>query len=117
MLSHKYGRIVNFSTVATKINLEGELVYASSKYAVEGLTNILSKELGSNGITVNTVAPSIMETNLTQKVPKNKIDKVIQRQSIKKMITVDDIINVIDFYISDRSNFITGQTIYLGGIN
>jgi len=117
MLAHKYGRIVNFSTVATKINLEGELVYASSKYAVEGLTNILSKELGSNGITVNTVAPSIMETNLTQKVPKNKIDKVIQRQSIKKMITVDDIINVIDFYISDRSNFITGQTIYLGGIN
>jgi 3-oxoacyl-[acyl-carrier protein] reductase len=117
MLARKYGRIINFSTIATKINLEGELIYASTKYAVEAITNILSKELGSNGITVNTVAPSIINTNLTNKIPKEKIDKIIKRQAIKKMISVDDIINVIDFYISDRSKFITGQTLYLGGIN
>lgn len=109
------GRIVNFSTVAVPMLLEGEAVYAASKSAVETLTKIMAKELGGLGITVNCVAPTPIATDLIKNVPKDKIDAIIKRQAIKRMGRVEDVINVIDFFLQDASEFITGQTIYLGG--
>jgi 3-oxoacyl-[acyl-carrier protein] reductase len=117
MQKEKYGRIINFTTVAVPLNLEGEAIYAASKSAVETLTRIMAKELGNYGITVNAIGPCPVETNLIRTIPKEKIDKLIYQQAIKRLGKFEDIANVIDFYMRPESDFITGQTIYLGGIN
>ncbi len=116
MQKNKFGRIVNFSTVAVPLNLEGEAIYASSKSAIEQFTKVFSKEVASMGITVNTIGPTPTETDLIKAVPKNKIEELLSQQAIKRLGNFDDIINVIDFYINKNSNYITGQTIYLGGV-
>jgi 3-oxoacyl-[acyl-carrier protein] reductase len=116
MQKTKGGRIINFTTVAVPLNLEGEAIYASSKSAVETLTRIMAKELGSFGITVNAIGPCPTETNLIKTVPKNKIQILLDQQAIKRYGEFKDISNVIDFFIKQESNFITGQTIYLGGV-
>lgn len=116
MKRNKYGRIVNFSTVAVPLNLEGELIYASSKSAVEKMTVIMSRELSEFNITVNVIGPTPIKTDLTRVVPKNKLDEIINNQSIKRFGKIIDILNVINFFISDKSDFITGQKIYLGGL-
>jgi 3-oxoacyl-[acyl-carrier protein] reductase len=62
------------------------------------------------------VAPTPIDTDLIKVVPKNKIDELISHQSIKRMGLIDDVINVVDFFINEKSSFISGQTIYLGGV-
>ncbi|MHC1706024.1 MAG: SDR family NAD(P)-dependent oxidoreductase [Bacteroidales bacterium] len=116
MLKGKKGRIVNFTTVATPLNLEGESLYAASKAAVESLTRIAAKEFGSSGITVNAVGPTPIPTDLIKNVPKEKMDALLEQQAIKRFGNINDLVNVIDFFIDDRSEFITGQVIYLGGV-
>ena len=117
MRKSKQGRIINFSTIAVALSLEGEASYSASKAAVESLTKSLSKELAFYGITVNCIAPSPVETDLIKNIPKDKINKILEQQAIKKFTKTDDIINILDFYISAKSNMITGQIIRLGGIN
>jgi 3-oxoacyl-[acyl-carrier protein] reductase len=117
MIRNNFGRIINFSTVAVPMNLEGEMIYASSKAAVEKLTKIMALELGNYDITVNAVGPSPIETDLIKNVPKNKIQDLINRQGKKRLGECRDIINVIKFFVSKESDFITGQIIYLGGVN
>ena len=116
MQKNKFGRIVNFSTVAVPLNLEGEAIYASSKCAVEQFTKIFAKEIAPFGITVNIIGPTPIQTDLIKAVPKIKIDELLNQQAIKRMGNFDDIINVVNFFIKNESNFITGQTIYLGGV-
>lgn len=116
MLKNKKGRIVNFTTVATPLKLEGEMLYAASKAAVESLTQIAAKEFGSSGITVNAIGPTPLPTDLIKNVSKDKMDALISQQAIKRFGKIDDLLNVIDFFIDDRSEFITGQIVYLGGI-
>ncbi len=111
------GRIINFSTVAVPFNLDGELAYVASKSAVEAFTKILAKELAPFNITVNAVGPTPVKTFLTANVPQNKIQNLLDRQAIKRFGEFEDIGNVIDFYINKSSDFITGQIIYLGGVN
>ena len=117
MMKEKYGRVINFSTIAKPLRLEGEAVYAASKAAIESFTQTSSKELSSFNITVNAIGPTPIETDLIKAVPKDKIEDLLNKQTIKRFGTFEDIINVIDFFIDDRSSFITGQIIYLGGVN
>lgn len=117
MMKSKTGRIVNYSTVAVPLNLDGELVYSASKAAVEQLTRVLAKEIGTYGITVNAVGPTPIDTDLIKNVPEEKIKDLISHQSIKRLGLYTDVKNVIDFYLRPESEFITGQVIYLGGIN
>lgn len=117
MTRRKYGRIVNFSTVAAGLRLEGEAVYAASKAAVANFTQVTAKELGEFNITVNAVAPTPVETDLIRQVPKNKIDELLAQQAIGRMGQFKDVINVVDFFIKEESSFVTGQVIYLGGVN
>jgi 3-oxoacyl-[acyl-carrier protein] reductase len=116
MKKNNFGRIVNFSTVAVPLNLEGEAIYAASKSAIEQFTKVFSKEVASMGITVNTIGPTPIATDLIKAVPKIKIEELLAQQAIKRLGNFDDIINIIDFYTDSKSNFITGQTIYLGGV-
>lgn len=116
MMRRKQGRIVNFSTVAVGLDLEGEAIYAASKAAVESLTRIGAREFGGYGITVNAVAPTPVATDLIKLVPKEKIEALVARQAIARLGTVRDVLNVIDFFARPESDFITGQVIYLGGV-
>ena len=111
------GRIVNFSSVAAPLNLEGEAAYAASKAAVESLTRTAARELASKGVTVNAVGPSPIDTDLTRAVPRDKMDALLGRQALKAKATPADVANVVDFLISPASAQITGQVIYLGGVN
>jgi 3-oxoacyl-[acyl-carrier protein] reductase len=110
-----FGRIINFSTIAVPIKLEGEAIYASSKSAVNTLSQILAREYSSYGITVNVIAPTLVETDLIKKVSDTKKEKILQKIAIPKYTQMNDITNVIDFFIKSESNLITGQIIYLGG--
>lgn len=113
----EHPRVVNFSTVAVPFNLDGELAYVASKSAVESMTKILAKELASFKITVNAIGPTPVKTFLTANVPPDKIQNLLDRQAIKRFGEFEDIGNVIDFYLQKSSDFITGQIIYLGGVN
>jgi 3-oxoacyl-[acyl-carrier protein] reductase len=117
MMAAKYGRIVNFATVATPLNLEGEAAYAASKAAVESFTRVAARELAPFNITVNAVGPTPVMTDLIRTVPKQKMDALISTQAIKRMGEHRDICNVIDFFIARESDFVTGQTMFLGGIS
>jgi 3-oxoacyl-[acyl-carrier protein] reductase len=117
MVRRKSGRIVNFTTVATPLRLEGESLYAASKAAVESFTQVLARELGPTGVTVNAVGPTPVPTDLVQNVPPAKMDALLARQAIRRFGTIEDVINVVEFFLSPQSGFVTGQVIYLGGVN
>ena len=116
MVKNKSGRIVNYSTVAVALNLHGELVYSASKAAIEQLTRVLADEIGDSGITVNAVGPTPIDTDLIKNVPENKLQDLLSHQCIKRFGQFEDVKNVIDFFLKPESNFITAQTIYLGGV-
>jgi 3-oxoacyl-[acyl-carrier protein] reductase len=83
---------------------------------VLSLTAILARELADVGITVNAVGPTPIETDLIRSVPKEKLDRVLAHQAMNRYGTFDDIANVVDFFLRRESAFITGQTLYLGGV-
>jgi 3-oxoacyl-[acyl-carrier protein] reductase len=116
MQRRRFGRIVNFTTVATPLKLEGEAIYAASKAAVMSLTQILARELADFGITVNAIGPTPIHTGLIAGVPQVKLDALIARQAIHRYGEIRDVINVIDFFLRPESDFVTGQTVFLGGV-
>ncbi|MAB80479.1 MAG: oxidoreductase [Planctomycetes bacterium] len=110
------GRIVNLTTVAARLHLEGEAVYAASKAAVESLTVTLAHELASMNITVNAVGPTPIETDLVRNVPREKLEAIVARQAIQRFGELRDVLNVVDFFMDPASDFVTGQVLYLGGV-
>jgi 3-oxoacyl-[acyl-carrier protein] reductase len=117
MKKRSCGRIVNFTSVAVPLKLAGEAAYASSKAAVVTLSQVLAKELADLGITVNAIGPAPVSTDLIKGVPTEKIDALLQQQVISRYGEYRDITNVIDFFINPASDFITGQTLFLGGVS
>ena len=115
MMKRKFGRIVNFTTVAVPLKLAGETAYTASKAAVESLTETFSREYAEYGITINAVAPTLIKTDLIKNVPKAKLDNLLKRQAIHRFGKIEEICNVIDFFIKSESELVTGQIIYLGG--
>jgi 3-oxoacyl-[acyl-carrier protein] reductase len=116
MRKQRYGRIVNLGTIAVPMHIEGESIYAASKSAVITFTQILARELAQFNITCNVVGPTPIETNLIRSVPRDKIQRIIDAMPIKRLGTFADLAHVIDFFICETSDYITGQVIYLGGV-
>lgn len=116
MKKRGYGRIINLSTIAVPLHLEGEAMYASSKSAVETFTRVLAYELAEFGITCNVVGPTPIETDLIRGVPPEKVERIVNSLAIKRLGRFEDVANVIDFFVKPESDYITGQVIYLGGV-
>lgn len=110
-----YGRIVNISSIAVPMRLEGEAIYAASKNALTTFTQILAGELAEFGITCNVVGPTPIETDLIRGVPREKLNQIVNRLAIKRLGRFEDVANVIDFFVKPESDYVTGQVIYLGG--
>jgi len=111
-----YGRIVNFTSVAVPLKIEGEAAYAASKAAVISLTQILAREFADFGITVNAIGPGPIKTDLIAGVSQEKLDALIERQAIRRYGEPRDVINVIEFFVDSASDFVTGQVIFMGGV-
>lgn len=116
MKRKKFGRIVNFSSVAVPFRLEGEAVYAAAKSSIEMFSRIFAREIAPYGITCNVVAPSPVETDLIRHIPPEKIEALLRRQAIREFGTFEDVRNIVDFFLDDKSSMITGQVLYLGGV-
>lgn len=117
MIRNKCGRIINFSSIAVPLNLEGEAIYAASKAAIESLTRTTAKELAPHGVTVNAIGPTPVKTDLVKFVPQESMERLIARQPLPRFGNFEDISNCIDFFLKEESAFITGQTLYLGGVS
>jgi 3-oxoacyl-[acyl-carrier protein] reductase len=116
MKKNQFGRIINFSTFAVPFKLEGEAIYAASKAAIITLTEIFAREYADFGITVNAVAPPAVQTDLIRGVPNEKMESLLQRQAIHRYGNPKEVCNVINFFINQKSEMVTGQIIYLGGV-
>jgi NAD(P)-dependent dehydrogenase (short-subunit alcohol dehydrogenase family) len=114
MRKQKNGRIVNIASRAWLGN-RGQSNYSASKAGVVGLTRVLALELGSSGVLVNAIAPGLIDTPLTQKLPEDVLNKLINAQPTKTMGKPEDIANAVAFLCDEKTNFITGQTIYVDG--
>ena len=111
----KIGRIINFSSFAVKIGLQGESVYVASKAGVEGFTRSIAREIAPFNVTVNCISPGPIKTKLTNKVPSSYIDKVIQQQIINKQCTKEDIFKSVKLILNTESDKITGENFVIGG--
>ncbi len=111
----KAGRIINFSSLAVKIGLQGESVYVASKAGVEGFSRSIARELASFNVTVNCISPGPVKTRLTEKVPKTYIDKVMQQQIMTDQCTEEDILNCVKLILDSKSDKITGENFIIGG--
>lgn len=116
MSRKKQGRIINIGSMASKLEVQGESVYTSTKAAVVSYSRVLAKESYKAGITVNVVAPSVVESDLSSKINKEKLQEVLERNAINHWGSMTDISAAIDFLIAEESNAVTGQIIYLGGV-
>lgn len=117
MRNNKYGRIINISSMAVSLEPIGDSVYAACKAGINTMANIMAKEFSTLHITCNTIGITAIETDMLNQLPRHKIEKIINKLTVPRYAQEDDIFNVIDFLVSERSSYITAQTIYLGGIN
>lgn len=113
-------RIINIGSMASSLEPAGDAVYAATKAAIITLANVLSKELSSFNVTCNTLCITAIETDMLRShssVAQEKIKSIIAALPLPRIAEIEDITNVIDFFASDRSTYVTAQTIYLGGVN
>lgn len=115
MKKTKWGRIINIGSMARALEPIGDSIYAASKAGLETLSNVMSKEFSSFNTTCNTLAISAIESDMLRQLPREKVDEVIATLPLKSYAKIEDVINIIDFFASTKSNQITGQTLYLGG--
>jgi 3-oxoacyl-[acyl-carrier protein] reductase len=115
MLKQKYGKIINISSIVGVMGNAGQVNYAASKAAVIGMTKSLARELASRKITVNAVAPGMIETDMTAAMPEKAKEKMLETIPFKEMGRPEDIANAVAFLAGDESRYITGQVICVDG--
>jgi len=115
MLSQKYGRIVNISSVVGVIGNAGQTNYSSSKAGVIGFTKSLAKEVASRNITVNAIAPGFIETDMTHKLNEAQKQALCSNIPMGRMGKPEDIAKVVGFLCSPEADYITGQVINVDG--
>ena len=116
MRKHKWGRIINISSMAAVLAPIGDSMYAATKAAVISLAHVMAKEFAAMNITCNTLGITAIETDMLDQLPRDKIDALIAALPMARYATADDVLNVVDFFASARSSYVTAQTIFLGGV-
>lgn len=117
MRKNQWGRIINIGSMATSLETQGDSIYAACKVGLTTMANVMAKEFSKMNITCNTIGITAIDTGMLQQLPPDRIDEVIANIPIPRYATADDILNVIDFFASKRSSYITAQNVFLGGIN
>ncbi|MBK6930978.1 MAG: SDR family oxidoreductase [Saprospirales bacterium] len=114
MKTQQSGRIVNIASRAWLGN-RGQTNYSASKAGLIGLTRSLALELGKYHVCVNAVAPGLIDTPLTQRLKPEILEQLLQAQPTKTIGAPEDVAHAVAFLASAKTNFITGQTIYVDG--
>lgn len=116
MIPKGSGVILSTSSMVSISGQPSGFAYPASKFAVNGMTVSLARELGPKGIRVNAVAPGITETDMMRAVPKEVIEPMIQRIPLRRMGQPEDIANAFAFLASDEASYITGVTLSVDGM-
>jgi len=117
MMKKKFGRIINIGSICSTVEPIGASIYSATKAALHSLSNSLAKEFASFNITSNTIALSPYPTDMLNTISQKDVEWYLNEQKIKRLATIDDITNVVEFLCSEKSSFITAQFIQLGGIS
>ncbi|HEV2096107.1 MAG TPA: 3-oxoacyl-[acyl-carrier-protein] reductase [Chthoniobacterales bacterium] len=115
MIKQRSGRIINIASVIGLIGNAGQANYAASKAGLIGLTKSLARELASRGITVNAIAPGLIETDMTSVLSEEVRQNIISRVPLGQLGHPDDIANAVAFVASAEARFITGQVLVVDG--
>tara|TARA_B100000963_G_scaffold291127_1_gene261107 strand:- start:16 stop:726 length:711 start_codon:yes stop_codon:yes gene_type:complete len=115
MVKKRYGRIVFISSVVAHTGNPGQVNYTSSKAAISGLVKSLALELSTRNITVNSVAPGFIQSNMTDKLNDDQKNAILDRIPMKKLGDSSDIARAVGFLCSENANYITGQTLHVNG--
>ncbi len=115
MMRQKSGKIVNVSSVAGLYGNAGQVNYSASKAGLIGMTLSAAKELAPRGITVNAVAPGFIETDMTDALPEGVKQKVLELIGMGRYGKAEEIAEVIAFFASDASSYVTGQVLAIDG--
>ena len=115
MTKARWGRIVNISSVVGSMGNGGQSNYSATKAGVEGFSRALAKELGSRSITVNTVAPGFIDTDMTKDLPDANKEDLLGQIPLARLGAPEEIAAVVKFLVSDAAGYITGETIHVNG--
>lgn len=115
MTKARWGRIVNISSVVGSMGNAGQSNYSATKAGVSGFSRSLAKEVGSRGITVNTVAPGFIDTDMTKDLPEANKQEMLGQIPLSRLGSPDEIAATVSFLISESAGYITGETIHVNG--
>ena len=115
MSKARWGRIINISSVVGSMGNIGQSNYAATKAGMEGFSRSLAKELGSRNITVNSVAPGFIDTDMTKTLSEENKNLMLSQIPLSRLGQPDEIAAVVGFLASDAGSYITGETIHING--
>ena len=115
MMMQRFGRIINISSVSADNGRKGQAIYSASKGAVESFTKVLALEVAAKGITVNALAPGMIESDMTDFVRGMASKEILAQIPLKRFGKPQDIASCVLFLASEQANYITGQTIKIDG--
>jgi len=115
MMGRRRGSIVNISSISGMIGTAGQTNYAASKGAVVSFTKSLAREAGPMGIRVNAVAAGMIATDMTAALKQDLVEQVVGRSALGRIGTPEEVASVVLFLASERSSYITGQTLVVDG--
>jgi 3-oxoacyl-[acyl-carrier protein] reductase len=115
MIRRRYGRILNISSLAGIKMMQAPVHYSASKAALKGFTEALAKEIGHYQVTVNCLAPGVLEDGVSGNLPPPKLDEYLRNCALGRVGTFDECAEVAAFMVSDRNSYMNGSTLVLDG--
>ncbi len=115
MMKARHGRIINIASVVGATGNPGQANYTAAKAGLVGFSKSLAREIGSRGITVNTVAPGFIDTDMTRALPDEQRAALLNNIPLGRLGAAQDIANAVAFLASDAAAYITGDTLHVNG--